>query len=186
MKLRYSGLAALVAAVVAVPVASQAAPQTCTAGKATPASYTWNFPTEASQLLNGIQQDANKAEDRASTLDMFTMNSNIDWQIHAFELNALRREVNDMGRKLCRLEEIRRVAAPWQRKAIDAAAPDILLMADNTGDAIHFANEYQNNFWRPSYRKNVRNVLQESGQLNQSMKTFEQLHREQASTTNNS
>lgn len=79
-----------------------------------------------------------------------------------------------MGQKLCRLEQIRRVTAPWQQKAIDDAAVSVRLMTDNIQDAIDFLNEYQSNFWEPDYRHNVNNVLHESGQLSQSLRTFEQ------------
>jgi hypothetical protein len=182
MKLKYApGLVALIAGMAALPVASQAAPQSCTAGKPTPASYTWNFHAEASRLLSGIQVDAAKAHDRAAKLDVYTLDSNVDWRLHANQLDALKREVDDMGQRLCRLEQIRHVAAPWQQKAIDDAAASVRLMADNVQEAIEFLNEYQANFWEPGYRHNVSNVLHESGQLSRSVQNLEQyatVHRE--------
>ncbi len=167
-------LAALVAGMVALPLAAQAAPQSCAAGKPTPASYTWNFHAEAGRLLNAIQVDAAKAYDRAARIDQYDLNSGMDWHFHANQLAALKSTVDDMGQKLCRLEQIRRVAAPWQQKAIDDAAASVKLMADNVEDAINFYNEYQNYFWEPDYRHNVDNVLHESGQLSRSVKTLEQ------------
>ncbi len=144
------------------------------AGKPTPASYTWNFHAEAARLLNGIQVDAAKAHDRAANLDAYALDSAVSWQFHANQLATLKSVVDDMGRKLCRLEQIRRVTTPWQRKAIGDAAVSVRLMADNVQDAINFLNEYQNNFWEPGYRDNVSNVFRESGQLSQSVKTLEQ------------
>lgn len=175
MKLKYApGLIALIAGMVAIPMASPAAPQSCVSGKPTPASYTWNFHAEASRLLSGIQADAAKAHDRAATIDAYALDGAVPWQFHANQLAALKHEVDDMGRKVCRLEQIRRVAAPWQRKAIDDAAPSVRLIGDNVQDAINFLNEYQNNFWDPGYRHNVSNVFKESGQLSQSVKSLEQ------------
>ena len=175
MKFRYApGLVALIAGMVAIPVASQAAPQSCTAGKPTPASSTWDFHGEATRLLSGIQVDAAKAHDRAAKIDAFTLDGNVSWEFHADQLAALKREVDDMGQEVCRLQQIRRVAAPWQRKAIDDATPSVRLMADNVNDAINFLNQYQDNFWDPGYRHNVSNVLHESGQLSQSVKGLEQ------------
>ncbi len=78
-----------------------------------------------------------------------------------------------MGRRLCRLEQIRRVAAPWQQKAIDDAASSVRLMGDNVQDAINFLEAHQADFWEPSYRQNVANVFNESGQLSQSVKDLE-------------
>jgi hypothetical protein len=175
MKLGYaSGLAALIAGMAALPLASQAAPQSCTAGTPTPASYTWNFQAEASRVLSGLQVDAAKAQYLADKLQTFSLDANVDWQLHANQLAALKREVDDMGRRLCRLEQIRPVAAPWQQKAIDDAASSVRLMADNVQDAINFLNEYHRNFWEPAYRHNVSNVFRESGQLSQSVKSLEQ------------
>ena len=174
MKLNTAGLAALIAGIAAFPVSSEAAPQTCSTGKPTPASYTWNFQAEASRLLNGIEVDAAKAQHRADRLQQSSLNEDLAWQFHATRLAALKREVNDMGRRLCRLEQIRRVAAPWQQKAIDDAASSVRLMADNVQDAINFLEEHQDNFWEPAYRHNVSNVFHESGQLFESVRNLEQ------------
>jgi hypothetical protein len=175
MRLRHTpGLVALIAAMVALPLASQAAPQSCTAGKPTKASNTWNFRAEATRLLSGIQADAAKAHAHADKLNTYDLDSSITWQYHAHRLAELKNEVDDMGRKLCRLQQIRRVTAPWQQKAIDEAKVSVRLMADNVNDAINFLNEYQDDFWTPSYRLNVSNVFRESGHLSQSVKTLEQ------------
>jgi hypothetical protein len=175
MKLLHTvGLATLIAGMVALPPASQAAPQTCPAGKVTPASYTWNFQAEASRLLNRIQADARRAQYRADKLANSSLNGAVPWQVNATQLTGLKHEVNDMGRRLCRLEQIRRVAAPWQQKAIDDAASSVRLMADNVQDAINFLEKYQDNFWEPAYRHNVSNVFHESAQLSQSVKNLEQ------------
>jgi hypothetical protein len=176
-----SGLAALIAAMVALPVTAAAASTSCGAGRPAPASYTWNFHAEASRLLSGIQAEAAKAQNRAATLDSYALDSNVDWQLHASQLAALKHEVDGMGRKLCRLEQIRRVTAPWQQKAIADAAPMVQLMADNVQDAIAFLNQHEGSFWEPASQLNISNVLNESGQLSRSVKNFEQyakVHRE--------
>ena len=174
MKLNTAGLAALIAGIAAFPVSSEAAPQTCSTGKPTPASYTWNFQAEASRLLNGIQADAAKALYRADKLTNSSLNDAVPWQVQATQLAGLKHEVNDIGRRLCRLEQIRRVAAPWQQKAIDDAASSVRLMADNVQDAINFLEKYQSNFWEPAFRHNVGNVFHESAQLSESVKNLEQ------------
>lgn len=165
----------LLAGAVVMPIALLAStPRACVAGKPTPASYAWNFPQEASRLLDGIQMDAASVKNHADRLEVFSMDQNIDWRVHGDVLNGIQSKVDDMGRKLCRLEMIRRVSTPQERKAIDQTASLVRLMADNTDDAINFLNARQANFWEPSYREYVGNLYRESGQVLHSVKTFEQ------------
>jgi hypothetical protein len=176
MNLKHCATTFLVfAGMAALPATSLAAEShACAPGKPTPQSYTWDFRGEASRLLNDIQVDAAKAQQHASKLDVFAADPLISWQTHAGQLASIRREVNDMGRKLCRLEVIRRVVAPWQQEAIDRTAPSVRLMADNAEDALVFLNNNQGNFWQPDYQKYVANLDQESGQVSHSVKTFEE------------
>lgn len=172
----------LLASAAAMPVISLASqPRACVAGKPTPESYTWNFHREASQLLAGIQVDAMNAKNQADRLQNFAMDRNIGWKIHAGELTSIRAEVDDIGRKLCRLEAIRRAATPWQQKAIDQTASLVRLMAGNADDAVAFLNTNEAHFWMPTYREYVANLYHESGRLSNSVKTFEEyarVHRE--------
>lgn len=159
------------------PASSMAAvqkPCTCTPAAPTAASYTWNFSREASQLLGGIQADAAKLQDHASTLNSFDMNPELSWESHADQLMSVRREVNDMGSKLCRLEVIRTAVQPWQRTAIDRVAPTVRLLADNAQDALVYVNANQGNFWTPVYRKYTQNLYAEASTLSHSVKSFEE------------
>jgi chromosome segregation ATPase len=178
----FPGALLLAAGVAALPVVSLAADsRTCVAGKPTPASYTWNFRAEASQLLNDIQTDAAHAQQHADRLQTYASELQISYQSHGEELDAIRAEVNDMGRKLCRLEVIRRVVAPWQQAAIDRAHKLIQLMADNTQDAILFADRRQEDFCMSPYPKYAANLYRESKELAHSLRTYEeyaQVHRE--------
>jgi hypothetical protein len=174
-------LAAVIAGLVALPVASRAATRSCTAAaKPTAASYTWHFRAEATRLLNGIQVDAAKAQRHAATLESYA-DEHLSWQSNESQLDSIRSRVDDMGRKLCRLEQIRRVTAPWQQEAIGKVAPMVRLTADNLQDAINFLNRRQGSFWMPSYQKNVDNMYTETGKLSRSVNNLEEyasVHRE--------
>lgn len=183
MQLKHlAGAFLLVAGVAALPVASLAAENSaCVAGKPTPESYTWNFRAEASQLLNDIQADAVHAQQHADKLETYASQLQISWQAHGEQLDAIRAEVNDMGQKLCRLETIRRVVAPWQQTAIKRAAKLVQLMADNTQDAIQFVDNHQGNLWMSPYPRYAANLYQDSKQLDHSLRTYEefaQVHHE--------
>ena len=154
-------------------------PQACVAGTPTPASYTWNFYREASQLLNGIQEDAVRVHDQADLLRATAMDFNLSWQSRAIRVAKVRKAVNDMAAKLCRLEVIRRVAAPWEQQGIDHAGRIVKLMDDNTIDTLAYLKANEGRFWVPTYREYVTNLDQESGQLAHSMKALQEYARVQ-------
>jgi hypothetical protein len=73
-------------------------------------------------------------------------------------LEDLKGDINDIGAKLCRLETIRRVVAPWQKREIDRIATTVRLMADNAEDAILFVNDKPNDLWLGTYQSYLNNL----------------------------
>jgi hypothetical protein len=137
----------------------------CVPGKPTAASYTWNFKGEANAIFMDVQADARRATSRAARLQSFTENPNLSWETHASQLQELKSDINELGTKLCRLETIRRVLAPWQQREVDQIATTVRLMADNAQDAIVFVNDKPDRLWVPAYRKYVNNLYSEAHDL---------------------
>ncbi len=161
---------AVVGAMIFAPAAAMAARvQSCVAGPATAASYTWNFNREANHLLKDIRNDAQHVNSNAEKLENFAVEPDISWQIHADYLTRIKSRIDDMGKRLCRLEEIKRVVTPEEQAAIHQAHPLVQYLADNTDDAINYVNQYQNNFWTPTYRTYVQNLAHESHMLRHKM-----------------
>ncbi len=142
--------------------------QKCMTAPATAASYTWNFRQEGDHLFQEIQSDARQAASHAAKLESFEDSPTLGWQAHADQLMQLRADVNDMGAKLCRLQTIRRALAPWQQHAVDRMAKNIVLIADNAGDAIQFLNGHHRELWLPTYVKYVTNLYDQSHALSES------------------
>ena len=164
-------LTGLISAALAVAAPKAETSNSCPSDSPTAESYTWNFPGEATSIFRGVEADAHEALKNADELESFTETPQISWQGHALELADLRTEVNDMGAKLCRLESIRRVVAPWQQKTIDDIASSLRLMADNTEDAIQFLNSHHQDLWSPTYRKYLTNLFDEAHHLTKSTQT---------------
>lgn len=161
-------------ALLVLPVVGRAAgPRPCIGGKANAASYTWNFQKEATGLLNGLQVDAGQVQRRADLLDAYIRGNEVTWDLQSDQLDQLRDEVNDMGRKLCRLVAIRGVLAPWQQNAVDRIAPRIRLIADNAADAIAFLNHHQHDFRQPPYELYVRNLYRQARRVSATVEKFE-------------
>jgi hypothetical protein len=160
----------ILSALAVLPVSSAAAVRECIVQKATPASYTWNFRQEASNIFKDIRFDAGRAGYHTGRLERTAWGpDSVSWASDVNQFNQIQSAVNDMSRKLCRLETIRRAASPWQQKAIDRIAIDVTLLADNTQDALAFADTHRETLWVPAFRRYVENMSAEARKLNESM-----------------
>jgi hypothetical protein len=74
----------------------------------------------------------------------------------------IRHEVNDMGRKMCRLENMSSATGSDQQNAVNRVASSLPLIANNTENAINFLNNHQNTLWLPMYRSYVDNLYREA------------------------
>jgi hypothetical protein len=142
----------------------------CAAAPATAKSYTWNFSDEASNLLKNMRFEARQVAYQAAELNSVSTNSDTGFYgAEAQGLTQIKADIDHMGKQLCRLEEIRRVTAPWEQQTIDRVAPLVQYLADNTNDAFSYVNAVaqsdsvnQGEFWRPSYRTTVDRLYSEA------------------------
>lgn len=167
--LLWSGCISAALAVCAIPASAATASHQCVAGEPTAASYTWNFKSEANTIFQEIQSEAQDASYHADMLQSFARDPNMSWDSHADQLEYLKSDINDIGAKLCRLQTIRRVVAPWQQNVIDRIVTDTQLMADNAQDAIVFGNTHRSELWLATYQKNLNNLEDEATALTHSV-----------------
>ena len=170
---RWILLGCVAGSLAALPATAAAEPAECVAGKPTAASYTWNFQTEARDLLQQVQSEATQVRQHASVLKHLARNVDFGWESQVDQLDLVKAEVNDMGAKLCRLTVIRRVAAPWQQAAIDRITPELQMIANNADDAIQFVNRHQEALWQPVYTRYVDNLYQEANSVSNTVNNFE-------------
>ena len=91
-----------------------------------------------------------KALYHADRLETFARDGDMAWVSHAGQLDDLGSEINDIDQKLCRLETIRRVLAPWQQRAVDQVAIATRLLAENANpQGLYFGayGRYVNNLY---------------------------------------
>jgi hypothetical protein len=150
----------LMAALVALPVATFAA--------STPVASDRD-DSQSLELMKNLAFTANDAADQASELDAAAYSSSVTWEVHAQRLQALKDDVNEMGRILTRLDDRRASLSAPDRDSLDRAGTILKDMATNSQAAIQFLNADQQNFWQSSYRKNVSNLSNESTQLASSL-----------------
>lgn len=170
MKLRFLVVSCISAVTAAFVVPGMgAAVHECVPGSPTAASYTWDFKAEANSIFRDLETLARQTRDDADQLVAYNRGHDVDWEIQSDQLDIIKQEVNDMGAKLCRLESIRRVLAPWQQTEIDRIAEEVQLMADNTQDAIVYLDGHQEELWVPSYQNYAKNLDNEAGALTVSL-----------------
>jgi hypothetical protein len=83
------------------------------------------------KILATAKEEASVLEQDARDFDTFSR-SQASWQSYADRLAQSRQHVNKVGDLLRQLNDMRMVAAPWQRIAIDRIQPVLRELADNT------------------------------------------------------
>lgn len=106
-------------------------------------------------LLQQAKEHAAQANLNAEKLDGYTR-SKLGWQSHAFELNRMRENVNDLGKDVADLTVARDEGSPWQREAVDDIDPLLRSMADHLDSMIQHLNDNQNRIHQQAYKDYAR------------------------------
>ncbi|MGC8550048.1 MAG: hypothetical protein ACP5M4_10150 [Acidobacteriaceae bacterium] len=110
---------------------------------------------EISRLLNEAKSYAVQANTDAAELESYT-NSNLDWKTHAQAIERIRGHVNNMGKLLQQMHDIKSEGTPWQKDAINSIDPLLRQMADHLTAAIKHGNEYPNRVHMMKFKNYVR------------------------------
>ena len=115
--------------------------------------------------LAKLQASASSAERQADQLAQFLQNRNLSVDAHIGKLDAIKGEINKMGREAARLESDRASLPPLEQQAVDKTLPMLQQAAVNLTSAYSFIRENRDQLWSPAYRDYTNNILQESGQV---------------------
>jgi hypothetical protein len=141
----------------------------CQPAKTRPKLDAVQLSRRAFALLKDIREDAQRVRYHAGVIQNLSDNDESLWGAQEHELRRIKAEVDDMGRRLCALEINQQAVAPWEQRAIRQATPLIRYLADNTDDAILFANRHQSALWSPRYKQNAQNLYGEASALTQTI-----------------
>jgi hypothetical protein len=162
-------LSFLLTAALVVPAGLWASTQPCQTSAPTALSNTWNFPKEASELLNRIQVQAYAAKEDAEGLTTLTRFHQVSWQLESDHLARVKAHVNNMGKDLCRLQVIRRATLPWQQHEIDRITPMLKELAARTQVAIDQFKGHEQTYWATNLPTDWSEITAEASQLNNSV-----------------
>lgn len=110
---------------------------------------------QIAQLLADAKTHAVQAQDDASTLEGYTR-SRVSWKLHSYELDSMKRHVNEMGKIAAELQNLEPQASDWQKQAIHQVIPLLRDMAGNLNKTIEHLNENQARIHMTAYRDYTR------------------------------
>jgi len=125
--------------------------------------------------LARFESKALEARREAETLESGRRHS-WGWQTHVRYLNAMKDQVNEMGKILAKLEASKTQATLFQEKAIEVARPHLEDMARRMEEAINSINEDRRNVGRADYRDNLHGLWVSSDRLYKDVDTITDYH----------
>ena len=152
-------------------VALSIAPVMMPAHAEAPAQNTTIHPVVSGHLTD-FKSTVFEMRREADRLNSFVPGSRISWETHIRSLNALSEHVNDLGRTLARLEELRPDSGETQQMAIENARPHLVAAAQNLTQAIEMVNENRRSIIRTDYVEAVRNIYEHADSLYQKVDTI--------------
>jgi hypothetical protein len=121
-------------------------------------SYAWDFSGEIRTSLQLIESDSHLTKQKAAKLQTLARQPQIySKATQAQELTEIRASVNRIASRLCRLQEVKAVAEPWQRENIDLVVETVQALAEDTKYAIDSLNSQRSQvgLTLPAYREAI-------------------------------
>ena len=125
-----------------------------------------------SEHLKDFKGTAFEMRQEAATLHSHTSGKRMAWQTHTQSLAALKQQVNDLGRTLAELEQLKAVSGETQQMAIENARTHLLAVAQNLTLAIEMVNENRSSIVHGDYADAVRNIQEYTASLYEKVDTL--------------
>jgi hypothetical protein len=126
--------------------------------------------------LSTFEQQASQVSRDAETLLSLTRNRRISWESHTHYLSTIRDGINDMGRMLAELEEMKPQACEVEQTAIERARPHLVALANETEEAIKLVRDERWNIHQPEYKETVADLSLHADGLYQTVDTIVDYH----------
>jgi len=94
---------------------------------------------QVSKLLSEAKTLAFQVKEDAATMEGYTR-MNVSWESHVVAINQIRDHLNALGKQAAKLQEVKSIASPWQRTAIDRITPFLDEMGGYTAAVIETLN----------------------------------------------
>jgi hypothetical protein len=126
---------------------------------------------EVSKLLEDIKTQAAELQRDSDELESYTR-SQTSWQSHADQLTLMKERINNIGKTISSLQNLRSSASPWQQEAIDRIIPIAQKLAANTTAAIEHLNKDPLRIHDPQYQDYLKSNAEAATNLASLVKDF--------------
>jgi hypothetical protein len=131
---------------------------------------------ETEDHLSTLEQQAAKVSRDAERLWSISRNHQTSWESHTYYLNTLREDVNEMGKLLAELEEMKPRTEEVHHMAIEQARPHLVALADDTSKAIGLVRAGSHSLRQPEYKETVAGLSQHADGLYRTVDTIVDYH----------
>ncbi len=125
--------------------------------------------TDVNTPMKEAKQASSQLLNTAGTLQAITRSGGLSWQSHLWYLNSVRENVNQLGKMLVNLENLKPHATDTQQMAIGAMRPRLIETANALTNAIELLNERPRNVYFGEYRDAVQTVSEQADSLHQTL-----------------
>ena len=137
-----------------------------------PATYAGAASVSGSDVAKSMREAKSAAyqlSKTADTLHSIASAGGYSWQSHSSYLHSARQDVNDLGKMLAGLEDLKPHATPAQQVGIERMRPHLVQTADALTDAIELLNDRRHHVYFPEYREAVETVSQQATSMHQTL-----------------
>jgi hypothetical protein len=125
----------------------------------------YTIADEAARILKDVEEQAYEVTDHAGTLQMASGIAASSQQFHASELEAIKEDVNAMGKEMQRLQALRQSEAPWEQGTVARVLPLLKQVAATTDQEIRYVNDHPQKLALPEYRNMTKKLYDQSTAL---------------------
>jgi Mg2+ and Co2+ transporter CorA len=125
----------------------------------------YTIADEAARILKDIEEQAYEVTDHAGTLHLASSIAPSRREFNASELEAVKEDVNAMGKEMQRLEALRQNEASWEQETVTRAMPLLKQVAATTDEAIRYVNDNPQKLALPEYQQIAKKLYDQSAVL---------------------
>ena len=106
---------------------------------------------QMNHLLTQARNQSTQLATEATTMESYTRTAS-SWESHSAQLDRIKTHVNDLGKTLQQMSDIRSQASPWQQQAVDEIEPLAKELASSLTTTIEHLNQNKTHLDSPPYR----------------------------------
>ncbi len=125
----------------------------------------YTIADESARTLKDVEEQAYDVTDHTGTIQVASGLPATSREFHANELEALKEDVNGMGKEMARLEALRQGETSWEQRTVTRAMPLLKQVAATTDEAIRYVNDNPQKLALPEYQKITKKLYEQSTAL---------------------